>query len=84
MKCRSILSISAMTMLGLALLPSSIIAQQGTLKQQLVGAWTLASYDATGANGQSYLWQSRMCWLNPQQPRMWLSTILDSGSWIMN
>jgi hypothetical protein len=43
---RGILSIFAMTMLGLALLPSSIVAQQGTLKQQLVGTWTLVSCDA--------------------------------------
>jgi hypothetical protein len=26
--------------LGLALLPGTIIAQQGTLKQQLLGTWT--------------------------------------------
>ncbi len=51
MKRRSILSISAMTVLGLALLPSSIVAQQGTLKQQLVGAWTLVSYDFTASDG---------------------------------
>jgi hypothetical protein len=48
MKRRSILSISAMTVLGLALLPSSIVAQQGTLKQQLVGTWTLVSCDVSG------------------------------------
>jgi hypothetical protein len=35
-----------MTALGFALLPSSIVAQQGTLKQQLVGAWTLVSCEA--------------------------------------
>ena len=33
---------------GLALLPSSIVAQQGTLKQQLVGAWTLVSCPTAG------------------------------------
>jgi hypothetical protein len=43
MKGRSILSISAMTVLGLAVLPGSAVAQQGTLKQQLVGTWTLVS-----------------------------------------
>jgi Lipocalin-like domain len=52
MNRRSISTLSAITALGLALLPSSIVAQQGTLKQQLVGAWTLVSYDATGANGE--------------------------------
>jgi hypothetical protein len=46
MEPRSILSISAMTALGLALLPSSAVAQQGTLKQQLVGTWTLVSCEA--------------------------------------
>jgi hypothetical protein len=45
MNRRSILSISAMTALGLALLPGSAVAQQGTLKQQLVGTWTLVSCD---------------------------------------
>ena len=48
---RRIWSLSALTALGLALLPSSIVAQQGALKQQLVGTWTLVSYDATGADG---------------------------------
>jgi hypothetical protein len=45
MNHRSILGISTMTVLGLALVPSSIVAQQGTLKQQLVGTWTLVSCD---------------------------------------
>jgi Lipocalin-like domain len=45
MNRRGILCISAMTALGLALLPGSIVAQQGTLKQQLVGTWTLVSCD---------------------------------------
>jgi hypothetical protein len=51
MNPRSILSISAMTTLALALLPGSAIAQQKSLKDQLVGAWTLVSYSATAANG---------------------------------
>ncbi len=51
MNRRSILSISAMTALGLALPPGSTVAQQGTLKQQLVGTWTLVSYDSTPVNG---------------------------------
>jgi hypothetical protein len=51
MNRRSILNISAMTALGFALLPSSIVAQQGTLKQQLVGNWTLVSFDITAPNG---------------------------------
>jgi Lipocalin-like domain len=51
MNRRSILNISALTALGLALLPGTIIAQQGTLKQQLVGTWTLVSQENTASNG---------------------------------
>jgi len=47
---RSILPFSAITALALALLPSSIVAQQGALKQQLVGTWMLVSCDLS-ANG---------------------------------
>jgi hypothetical protein len=43
MNRRSILSISAMTVLALAVLPGSAVAQQKTLKDQLVGTWTLVS-----------------------------------------
>jgi len=45
MNQRSIFTLSAITALGLALLPSSIVAQQGTLRQQLVGTWMLVSCD---------------------------------------
>jgi hypothetical protein len=41
----SIFTLCATTAFGLALLPSSLVAQQGTLKQQLVGTWTLVSCD---------------------------------------
>jgi len=44
MNRRCILSISAMTALGLALLPGSAVAQQKSLKETLVGTWTLVSY----------------------------------------
>ena len=40
MNRRSILSISAIAALGLALLPVSAVAQQKTLKEQLAGSWT--------------------------------------------
>jgi len=43
MNRRNIFELSAITALGLAMLPTSILAQQGTLKQQLVGTWTLVS-----------------------------------------
>jgi hypothetical protein len=52
MNRRNILNIciSAMTVLGLALVPSGAISQQKSLKDQLVGAWTAISY-VTQANG---------------------------------
>jgi hypothetical protein len=43
MNQRSILSISAITVLGLALTSGSAIAQQKSLKEQLVGTWTVVS-----------------------------------------
>ena len=50
MNRRSMFTLSAMAALGLAVLPSSIVAQQGPLKQQLVGTWMLVSCDPP-ANG---------------------------------
>jgi len=41
----SIFSLSVITAFGLALLATNAVAQQRTLKDQLVGAWTLASID---------------------------------------
>src|SRR5436190_17459325 len=43
MKRRNIIRLSALTALGLALLPGSAISQQKSLKEQLVGTWTLVS-----------------------------------------
>jgi Lipocalin-like domain len=40
----------AVSMLGLALLPGSVVAQQKSLREQLVGAWELVSCDRTTAN----------------------------------
>ena len=51
MNTRSILSISAMTVLGLALVPSSAVSQQKSLKDQLVGTWTIVSDEITAPNG---------------------------------
>src|SRR6516162_11393632 len=48
---RNMLSISAITALGLALVPSNAVSQQKSLKDQLVGAWTLVSCGSTSANG---------------------------------
>ena len=47
----SILSISAMAVLGLALVPGSAVSQQKALKDQLVGTWTLVSTQTTAPNG---------------------------------
>jgi hypothetical protein len=41
MNRRNILSIAAATLLGLGLLPGSVVAQQKSLKDQLVGTWIL-------------------------------------------
>jgi Lipocalin-like domain len=50
MNRRSIISLSAMMALGLALLPGSAVAQQKTLKDQLVGTWTLVEAPQWGPN----------------------------------
>jgi hypothetical protein len=49
MNRRSIFPLSAITALGQALLPASAVAQQKTLKEQLVGAWMLVSYQPTAS-----------------------------------
>jgi phage terminase large subunit-like protein len=41
MNWRNILAVSAITALGLASLPGNVIAQQKSVKDQLVGAWTM-------------------------------------------
>jgi hypothetical protein len=54
MNRRNILSISAITVLGLSLLPGSATAQQKSLKEQLVGTWTLVSWEQDVANGPKF------------------------------
>jgi hypothetical protein len=49
---RSVLSLSATTVLGLALLPDSALSQQKSIKDQLIGAWTLVSIDAVLPDGK--------------------------------
>jgi hypothetical protein len=51
MSRHSILGLSAMTVLGLALLPGSALAQKGSLKKQLTGTWTLVSNDNVAPDG---------------------------------
>ena len=51
MKRLSILGLSAMLAAGLASSPGSAVAQQKSLKKQLVGAWLLVSCDLKAADG---------------------------------
>src|SRR5262245_15014184 len=48
---RKIISISAITALGLILLPGNTVAQQKSLKEQLAGTWTLASWEQVFKDG---------------------------------
>jgi hypothetical protein len=43
MNRRNILNLSAMTLLGLTLLPGSVVAQQKSIKDQIAGTWTFVS-----------------------------------------
>jgi hypothetical protein len=55
MNRRSLLGTSAVTVLGVALLAGSAIAQQKTLKQQLVGSWSFVRTEATQQDGSKIL-----------------------------
>jgi hypothetical protein len=48
---RSIMRLSALAALGLVLPPTVAVSQQKTLKEQLVGTWTLVSIIATDKSG---------------------------------
>jgi Lipocalin-like domain len=43
MNWRSVFSMSVLIALGVALLPSNVVGQQRSIKEQLVGSWTLVS-----------------------------------------
>ena len=51
MNRRYILSLSAITVLGLAMVSGTTMAQQKSLKEQLVGSWTLVSSDNVAPDG---------------------------------
>lgn len=51
MKGHNILSLIALAALGVALLPSGAISQQKSLKDQLIGTWTVISYDVIAPDG---------------------------------
>jgi Lipocalin-like domain len=48
---RPLLSVCAITAFGLAALPGASVAQQKSMKDQLVGAWTLLLSDGVEADG---------------------------------
>ena len=51
MNRRNVLSLCAITALGVALLPGNALAQQKSLKEQLVGTWTITSWVQTNNDG---------------------------------
>lgn len=51
MNRRNTLSLCAIIVLGLALLPGSAVSQQNALKEQLVGTWTIVSNDNVAPDG---------------------------------
>jgi Lipocalin-like domain len=51
MNFRHILTFSVITAVGVALLPGSLLAQQRSLKEQLVGTWTIVSNDNVAPDG---------------------------------
>ena len=51
MNRRNIISLSAIAASALFTLPGSAFAQQELLKEQLVGTWTLVSYDRVAVDG---------------------------------
>jgi len=54
MNRRHTLKLSLIAALGLALLPGSTLAQQKSLKEQVVGAWTLVSAETTNKDGSKF------------------------------
>jgi putative ABC transport system substrate-binding protein len=51
MNRRSIVGLVVTTVLGLVFFPGSAISQQKSIKDQLIGAWALVSFNATAADG---------------------------------
>lgn len=51
MNRRCLFNLCAIAALGLALLPGNAVGQQKSLKEQLVGTWTLVSNDNVAADG---------------------------------
>jgi hypothetical protein len=51
MNRRSIFTVATVAALGLALLPSNLNSQQSILKEELVGTWTIVSWEDIAPNG---------------------------------
>jgi hypothetical protein len=51
MNRRNIISLPAVIALGLAFLPASAVAQQKPLKEQVIGAWSVVSFDSFDGSG---------------------------------
>jgi hypothetical protein len=51
MNRRRIFTLAAVAPLGLVLLPGNLNSQQSTLKEQLVGTWTIVSWEDIAPNG---------------------------------
>jgi len=51
MTCRSILALATAAVLGLGVTGSSVIAQPKPLKEQLLGTWSLVSFDSFDEKG---------------------------------
>ena len=52
---RNVIRMSAMTALGMILLSGNAVAQQKSLKETLVGTWTLISNQSTPANSKGII-----------------------------
>ena len=51
---RSLLDLTAMAVLGLAMVPGNVVGQHKSLKEQLIGAWTLVSIDYVRQDGSRF------------------------------
>ena|SRR5437763_37414 len=52
MKQNSILNLSAIAALAFAMVPASAVAQQKTLKEQIIGTWIAVSNESTAPDGK--------------------------------
>jgi Lipocalin-like domain len=74
MNRRHILSLTVIAASGFALLPGAALAQQRSLKEQLVGTWIIVSNDATAPDGK----KEQLFGPNPKG----ISVFDASGQWV--